>query len=340
MRGSMVRSAKVIIFAFVALLCVQTANAEWVKHRTTSFAWLRDIAFVSDSKGYIVGTDGTMMTTNDGGANWAAVPKFTTDTFTQIEFTDAKTGWLLCERNTYSRGQNATSYVRKTIDGGLNWERIEFEEAGRERVTRLLFNKYGWGTAFGERGLFYKLQEDGLTWKKSKTAVHFLLLSGAFGDGDNGVIVGSGGTILFSEDNGLLWDRATLLGNIDTRFNSAYFVGKKLGWAVGSGGAIVASTGGGRLWRVQDSGVIDDLNDVFFLDERRGWATGNNGTIVRTTDGGKTWTEENSRVKHRLERIYFRGGEGWIVGFGGTILSYKNTGNTSPDGKPSMQPKS
>ena len=86
--------------------------------------------------------------------------------------------------------------------------------------------------------------------------------------------------------------------------------------------------------------MVDDLNDVFFLDERRGWATGNNGTIVRTTDGGKTWTEENSRVKHRLERIYFRGGEGWIVGFGGTILSYKNTGNTSPDGKPSMQPKS
>ncbi|MBE7515409.1 MAG: hypothetical protein HS105_02180 [Chloracidobacterium sp.] len=298
-----------------------TLHAEWVRYKSASFAWLRDIAFVSETKGFIVGTDGVMLTTGDGGETWTQVPKFTTDTFRQIHFTDAKTGWLLCERNTYSRGQNATSYLRKTVDGGATWDRIEFEGAGRERVTKLIFNKYGWGTAFGEGGYFYKLQEDGRTWKQSKTAIHFLLMSGAYGEGRNGLIVGAGGTILFSEDSGLMWDKATLLGDLNAKYNAVYCVGERNGWAVGTGGAIVAATGGGRLWRVQRSGVTADLNDVIFLDRRRGWAVGDDGTIIATQDGGKTWTEENSRVKYRLEKIAFRGGRGWIVGFGGTILS-------------------
>ncbi|MBE7416107.1 MAG: hypothetical protein HS130_13195 [Deltaproteobacteria bacterium] len=118
-----------------------------------------------------------------------------------------------------------------------------------------------------------------------------------------------------------MWDKATLLGDLNAKYNAVYCVGERNGWAVGTGGAIVAATGGGRLWRVQRSGVTADLNDVIFLDRRRGWAVGDDGTIIATQDGGKTWTEENSRVIYRLEKIAYRGGRGWFVGFGGTILS-------------------
>lgn len=320
------------------VLGIQTVNAEWVRQRSKSFAWLRDVQFVSESKGWIVGTDGVILSTTDGGATWAQVPKFTTDTFRQIYFTDENGGWILCERNVYTRGQNATSYLRKTSDGGNTWERIEFEDAGRQRVTKLLFNSKGRGTAFGEGGLFYKLQEDGRTWKASKSAIHFLLLDGAFGGGGNGAIVGAGGTILFTEDDGLLWDKASLLGKNDSRFNSIFFQSDKLGWAVGNGGAIVATTGGGRLWRVQESGVETNLNDVFFTNSRDGWAVGDDGAILSTRNGGKQWTDINSRVKHRLERVYFYGNKGWIVGFGGTILSYSDNGG-STESKPAIRPR-
>ena len=325
-----------IYLAIVVLLCVQTANAEWVKQRTGSFSWLRDVTFVTATKGFIVGTDGAILTTSDGGATWKQTPKFTTDTFREIHFTDENTGWLLCERNVFTRGQNATSYLRKTIDGGKTWERIEIEDAGRERVTKMLFNKQGWGTAFGEGGIFYKLDEDGKTWKKSKTANHFLLLGGAFSDGPNGAIVGAGGTILFTEDSGLLWGKATLLGTVNTKFNSVFFHGNKLGWAVGSNGLIMATTGGGRLWRTQDSGIQTNLNDVFFVNAREGWAVGDNGIIIRTRNAGSTWAEVNSRVTHRLERIVFNGDKGWAVGFGGTVLNYTPNG-ISTDPKPTIQ---
>ena len=331
----MSRSSKILIF-FALLLCFQTANADWVKQRSGSFSWLRDVTFVSADKGWIVGTDGAMLYSADGGTTWKQTPKFTTDTFREIHFTDENIGWLLCERNVFTRGQNATSYLRKTIDGGKTWERIEFEEAGRERVTKMLFNKQGWGTAFGEGGIFYKLQEDGKTWKKSNTAIHFLLLGGAFSDGQNGAIVGAGGTILFTENSGLLWDRATLLGNADTKFNSIVFHGEKLGWAVGSKGSIMASTGGGRLWRTQDSGVEANLNDVFFVSPREGWAVGDDGTILSTRNGGGQWDEVNSRVKHKLEKVFFNGSKGFAVGFGGTILTYADGSIAEPDRKPVM----
>ena len=321
-----------ILLVLLVLVGCQTANAGWIRLSTNSFAWFKDVFFLNEQKGWIVGTDGTLLSTVDGGATWTPKHKFTTDAFLQVHFIDENTGWILCERNIYARGPNAASYLRKTTDGGRNWEKIEFEKAGRERVTKLLFNRWGGATAFGEGGIFYKLQDDGKTWKSSRTAIHFLLLDGAFGDGEIGVISGAGGTILFTDNSGLTWDKATLLGNTDARLNSIFFVGARNGWAVGSNGVIFHSSGGGRLWRQQESGTQTNLNDVYFTTSTNGWAVGDDGIIVRTRDGGQTWTDGNSPVTHNLEMITFAGSRGWAVGFGGTILAYHANASISDAG--------
>lgn len=329
------RSIKLVSVLFLLLLCLQTANADWVKQNTNSFAWFKDVFFLNESKGWIVGGDGVMLLTDDGGTTWLRVRKTTTDNFLQIHFVNETTGWMLCERNVFNRGKEPPTYLRKTIDGGYSWEKVEFEDAGRERVTKLLFGKDGSARAFGEGGIFYKLQEDGKTWKQSKTAIHFLLLDGAFGDDSVGVIVGAGGTIMFTEDSGLTWEQASLLGAKDTKFNSVYFAGQKGAWAVGSRGRIFRSNGGGRLWRQQESTVTANLNDVYFTNPTNGWAVGDNGIIVRTRDGGNTWFDVDSHVTHRLEKIVFAGARGWAVGFGGTVLTYEEGQNKKdPGSKP------
>jgi hypothetical protein len=104
---------------FVLLFCLQAANAGWIKQKTNSFAWFRDVFFVNEARGWIVGTDGTLLSTSDGGATWEQTHKCTTDAFLQVHFTDENTGWILCERNIYSRGPNGSSYLRKTTDGRL-----------------------------------------------------------------------------------------------------------------------------------------------------------------------------------------------------------------------------
>ncbi len=329
------RTFKIFIFIFVLLLSMQSVNAEWVKRNTNSFAWFKDIYFLNHNKGWIAGTDGVLLSTDDGGTTWVQSKKITNDSFVQIYFQNETTGWLLCERNVFNRGANPTSYLRRTTDGGRTWEKIEFQDGGRERVTKLFFNNDGIGMAFGEGGIFYKLQEDGVSWKKTQTAIHYLLLDGAYSDDSVGAIVGTGGTIMFTEDSGFTWEKATLLGDLDTRFNAVYFVGQKGAWAVGTKGRIFRSNGGARLWRQQVSSVTANLNDVYFSTASSGWAVGENGVIVRTRDGGNNWTDVNSKTTHRLEKIVFNAGRGWAVGFGGTVLTYDDgPANTDPRTKP------
>lgn len=335
------RKIKIASILVMLLFCLQTANAEWVKQNTNSFAWFKDVSFVNQNKGFIVGADGVMISTEDGGQTWVQARKFTNDTFLQVHFLNETTGWMLCERNVFSRESKSTAYLRKTTDGGRNWEKVEFEDGGRERITKMIFNHDGRGWAFGEGGVFYKLQEDGNTWKRTQTAIHYLLLDGAFSVDKVGAIVGAGGTILFTEDGGFTWEGASIIGAADTKFNAVYFSGNKGAWAVGNGGRIFFNNGGGRLWRQQQSTVTANLNDVYFSNAMNGWAVGDNGIIVHTRDGGQTWTDVDSHVTHRLEKIVFAGNRGWAIGFGGTVLTYTDgPSNSDPGSKPIMMRRS
>jgi|CXWL01.1.fsa_nt_gi photosystem II stability/assembly factor-like uncharacterized protein len=328
------KSIKIAVTILLLLCSAQVSQAEWTKQNTNSFAWYKDIFFLDDRHGWIVGTDGVINSTDDGGTTWTQGKKFTTDAIIQVYFVNESTGWLLCERNIYARGNNSTSYLRKTTDGGRTWEKIEFEDGGHKRITKLFFNMDGVGAAFGEGGIFHKLQEDGKTWKKSVTAIHYLLLDAAYADEKVGAIVGSGGTILFTEDSGYTWEKATLLGDTETRFNAVHFAGNKGAWAVGTRGRIFHSNGGGRLWRQQESTVTANLNDVFFTSATNGWAVGDNGIIVRTRDGGKNWTDVPAKVTHKLEKVIFAAGRGWAIGFGGTVLTYSDGAAGDPGSKP------
>jgi photosystem II stability/assembly factor-like uncharacterized protein len=329
----MFRSRAAIIILLLAA-CFQAANANWIKQNTNSFAWYKDIFFLDDRNGWIVGADGVILITTDGGNTWTQSRKFTNDTFIQVHFTDPLNGWMLCERSFFLKGREPANYLRKTTDGGLTWFKVEFDGADHQRVTRLMFGKDGSARAFGEGGVFYDLQEDGTTWKRSRTAIKYLLLNGAFADNVLGAIVGAGGTIMFTEDGGFTWEKASLIGESDSKFNSIFFYGREA-WAVGNRGRVFRSNGGARLWRQQDSTVTANLNDVYFTSPANGWAVGDNGIIIRTRDGGANWADEKPLVTHKLEKITFAGGRGWAVGFGGTILTYDaNRGPQDPGMRP------
>ncbi len=69
-------------------------------------------------------------------------------------------------------------------------------------------------------------------------------------------------------------------------------------------------------------GRYGESDDVFFTSSTNGWAVGEHGVMVRTRDGGNTWGDVTAKTTHRLEKIVFNGGRGWVVGFGGTVLTY------------------
>ena len=317
----MTQLRKFFIFS-LCLIFFQTANAEWTKQNSKTLAWLQDIYFINEKKGWITGSDGTFLETADGGKNWRQTNKFTSDTIRQVYFFDEQTGWLLCERSVYNRGSNLPSYVLQTTDGGVNWEKLEFAKEGRERIAKIIFNEKGAALAFGEGGVFFALGEDRKSWQKTPVFIKYLLLDGVYTDESNGAIVGAGGSILFTEDGGASWNKANVFGDKSAKLNSVFFINRRTGWSVGANGKIFQTLSSGKTWREQTSGTIVNLNDIFFKDTTEGWAVGDEGTILHTKTAGNIWNYINSGTKHKLEKITFVGDKGWAIGFGGTILFY------------------
>lgn len=320
---------KKILILTLILISFENVKAEWVKQNSNTFAWFRDVYFLNEKIGWIAGSGGTFLTTIDGGKNWTKKKSFTEDNIRQVYFTDEQNGWLLCERDIFSLGASSPSYILKTADGGVSWKHVEFSGNQRKRITKIFFTKSGLGLAIGEGGAFFAMQEDGKPWKSAPSPARYLLFDGTFTDEMNGVIVGAGASILYTENAGLSWSKASVFGNSEAKLNSVFFLNQKNGWTVGSRGKIFQTINGGKVWREQKSNVVKDLTDVFFNNSAEGWAVGDEGTILYTATAGNVWTPVNLPSRHKLERVFFVGQKGFAVGFGGTILSYEKNSSAA-----------
>jgi photosystem II stability/assembly factor-like uncharacterized protein len=341
-----------------ALCLLHSAHAysPWYRQQSGTFAWLHSVFFVDESRGWAVGGKGALLATADGGERWEARRRPSEDAMRDVFFTDARTGWILCERSIFlpMRKDESVSYLLKTTDGGESWSRVDVTrgEDVDVKLAGLRFADASHGWVYGEGGVLYATQDGGATWSRQRVPTRHLLLGSSFIDARTGWLSGGGLTILSTTDGGTTWRAGTVYAAADSspvqagprvqqkgteparpdvpfrpqRLNAVSFVDAETGWAVGAGGAIYATTDGGRTWRPRRSGVGSDLTDVKFLDRSEGWAVGGDGTVLHTTDGGVVWTEERRRTtEHALERLFFIGrARGWAVGFGGTVIAFRN----------------
>lgn len=331
-------STKKILLLFLCLTFFQTANAGWTKQNSGTLAWLHSIFFVNEKNGWIVGSNGVILKTANGGESWQSSKKITEDNIRDVYFSDAQNGWLLCERNIYGGGGNSPSYLLKTSDGGANWEKINAFSEGRERIVRLFFSKDS-GYAVGEAGALWMMTDDKRNWKKIALPVRYLLLDGKFADDLHGAIVGGNGTILLTDDHGLTWNPAAVADQTAAaKLNSVFFINRQVGWTVGAQGKILFTNNGGKLWRGQNSTVSTNLSDIFFISTAEGWTVGDDGVILHTTTAGNVWKAEEISSNYKLEKVFFVGEKGFAVGFGGTVLNFSRTAPEKPlRGKPQLQ---
>lgn len=318
-------SVKKFLLFLLCVFCFQTINAQWKKVNSGTFAWLYSVYFVNQNQGWIVGSKGTFLETTDGGATWKSKARFTEDTIRDVYFSDEKHGWILAEKDVFGSYGSSPSYISETFDCGVSWKRVDLQGEGKEKLVKIFFSKDGFGRAVGEAGTFFAMQNDKTTWKKTSVPVRFLLLNGNFFNQNNGLVVGGGGTALYTEDGGNSWNTANFTQKPSGKLNSIFFINQKVGWAVGAGGKIFTTINSGKLWREQNSKITKDLFDVFFINTAEGWAIGDSGTMLHTTTAGNIWNLIQTNIKHKLERVFFIGKTGFAVGFGGTILKFEVT---------------
>lgn len=278
---------------------------------------LRDVQFIDMNHGWIVGDNGTIYRTLDGGNTWL-VPSIlpTSSDIRGVYFINNQIGWAVrssgrvlkttnggdtwnitntvtgntlysthfYDANTgWAVGNDGT--IIKTDDGGNNWT-IQGQTLNiTDRLWRVYFinNQIGW--AVGQNGVAVKTVNGGTTWNTMSTNTSNDLRGVHFNNADTGWIAGHDGTVLYTSDGGSTWEAQ----NTTTTFNlrDIGFVGNE-GFAVGSDGRIIHTYDGGKHWIRQDNSLAtDDLWSVAMIDSDNIWVVGENGLIQQTQRGGQ-----------------------------------------------------
>ena len=306
-------------------LLPSTYGSTWSRQSSGTMAWLHAVYFLNQQHGWVAGSGGTLLETEDGGNTWKKALTLTRDRLNDIYFADERIGWIIAERDELKLKTNdeARSYLLKTEDGGLTWRQLFLTGPDSNvRLGRAVFADAERGWAFGETGVVFATIDGGAHWTRQASPTKHLLLGGAFVDNVHGWLAGAGATILQTSNGGMTWQTGFVRDGSGARFNAISFVGDRLGWTVGAAGRIFATTDGGHIWFAQRSPLNVDLLDVKFIDASDGWAGGDQGQLLHTIDGGAHWMVESSGTSHALQRLFFTDrNHGWAVGFGGTILT-------------------
>ncbi|MCL2155470.1 MAG: YihY/virulence factor BrkB family protein [Leptospirales bacterium] len=155
--------------------------------------------------------------------------------------------------------------------------------------------------------------------------------------GDEGWIVSSKGTILYTKDRENHW-AISKWGNLT--FNDILMLNNRKGFIAANGGVILTTDSGGEKWTVYDT--FDPTINFKSISHKEGVIiiTANKGRILYSTDAGDNWelkvideAKKNNKPVD-LNSVYFIDKKSvWITGDNGIILNSNDSGITWNYGK-------
>jgi len=334
--------------------------AEQPQPKSTSALW--GIAFRNQTLGWVVGQEGTLLKTVDGGSTWNEIQTQVSRNLNAIKFSDSQfvvsvgnAGIMIKSEDDGTVWQELSSGLNlwhfyavdftdpdtgwivgpnktiiKSVDGGTNWT-PQASSAPQNLLDIFMVNSHtGW--TVGEWGVILKTTDGGTNWVDQPSGTQDFLhscffLNDQIGWTCGGPVSGTSSIILYTSDGGNQWTPQN--SPADASLRDMHFTDGTHGWAVGANGNIVHTTDGGATWSKVSIGRNEDFYSVFFLNNNLGWIGGN--SILKTTDGGATWNEVMTfSTVDQVRQIYFMDASiGWAVlqGSGGALYKTMNGGD-------------
>lgn len=131
----------------------------WQSASTNVDQTLTGIFMLNDLVGWVVGYDGNILKTSDGGITWSILRKPTSNEppFFAVWFQDETTGMVV----------GADSRVYRTHDGGITWDKVNIDaQAHLYAITQSADNAL-W--IVGENSTLYQSVNAGLSWVRIST---------------------------------------------------------------------------------------------------------------------------------------------------------------------------
>ncbi len=307
---------------------------QWRPHRDRRLSReigpdLYDVFFISPWEGWVVGKDGVIAHTVDGGDTWVGQESGVTLSLNAIAFApDGKTGWVV--------GNDGV--IRHTTDGGETWVPQPSGIAHHLYDIFVLDAQRAW--AVGENGHIIATTNGGQTWTVQHTGGAHLNAVLFLPDGQTGWAVGDIGYIWKTTDGGATWTRESAGSN--RSFYDVVLDADGNVWVSGSYGTLGRRSPDGtwQFWTVDTSrhfkglavadkiwlaaqkmtllsaetpdgswynplgGQLTTLGGIAMPDGVHGWAVGRRedvprgkeGVILRTEDGGWSWYAQESDI--------------------------------------------
>nr|WP_320192689.1 YCF48-related protein [uncultured Desulfobacter sp.] len=318
---------------------------------------LRGVDFIDRKHGWIVGEDGTIMRTLDGGKNWSAVVNpiapYTVN-LNSVDFVNENVGWCVGEI-AYDVEEWQQHAIFKSTDGGLVWQPQTFDmvvdidyyltaiQCLSETECWVSGYASGWDNGFYKKLGYIRLHttDGGQNWQKHSYAQEYVTLNDVFFLNTNeGWMVGDEGFIIHTGNGGTSWVLLDQFVNstevCEDNFNisSVFFTSSTEGWISGSQfcnlgiwPVIYHTTNGGQTWSKQYEGLFFGyLSDLVMISSDVGWAFGGQSSdskgfsFVSTKDGGSNWIEQDYVIQ--LNDGGRGDGEAWAVGEDDKIIHY------------------
>ncbi|HEY5674642.1 MAG TPA: YCF48-related protein [Malonomonas sp.] len=273
---------------------------------------LNSVYFVDAEYGWIVGANGLLLRTTDGGKRWLPQVNDSRVNLRSVYFADRENGWAV----------GAAGVVLHSSTGGEHWERQS--SRATQTLAAVFFLNEATGWAVGDRGLIMSTGNAGKDWQAQRSGTDIWLAAIDFVDAEHGWAVG-GGVILHTENGGQSWQEQKS-GFPPFKFTAVDFIDRQRGWVVASRGELLVTVDGGRSWEMPKP-LQEPLAAVQFVDAERGWVAGANGALYQTEDAGRHWTTKSRGAGLSLLKIQFVDAQhGWAIGKNGRLLRTTDAG--------------
>jgi photosystem II stability/assembly factor-like uncharacterized protein len=144
---------------------------------------LNRIIFTDNKNGWIVGNQGTILHSSDGGFVWTQVPSGTTDHLNGITFVSHEKGWIV--------GDDGALLV--TTNSGKSWDQLP--SPGMSALNDVAFLDQNIGVAVGDSGIILRTTDGGTHWESLRRGDPRNYTRIVLDSQRDGIITGSDGTV-------------------------------------------------------------------------------------------------------------------------------------------------
>jgi photosystem II stability/assembly factor-like uncharacterized protein len=310
-----------LFFLLLFIFLSTPSSAQWSVLPVPGTNRYDDIFFISDSVGWAVASNGTILHTKDAGASWETQTDII-GYLRSIEFATPLLGFA----------GSLNGKFLKTTNGGANWTDIALDInppppgiCGLSAPTPDVI--YGCGI-WSSPAYIIRSFDAGQSWTTTDmSALSSALVDIYFITPDTGWVSGKSpgqhgvGIILYTTDGGQTWSNLYTSDQGNEYIwklqspDGKHFFGAVANESFTGSTRMAFSIDRGLTWSTK---VIDEtfhyIQTIGFLDSLRGW-TGGDNTLLETNDGGLTWKQivvgnsYNRFLKINDSTAYMTGGQ-------------------------------